>query len=261
MKKLLYIFTLSIFLFTFLQVSEAHAAEDKTAPVIEEIKILTPVVAPGGKVKIQIMVSDDVSGVERISVNFTSPSKVTGVIAFLKIDHYQPLSNSYVLESEPLTVYAELGEWDISQIRVSDFAGNSIYQDYIMPEMHWFNDISFTVNPNAPTEETPGTDDGFVAIDPKKGVPLNKEFTITFNMNIDISTILQNNIYIKDSNGNNVPLMFIIDRGADLQTSQVIVAPVGSYRVGSAYTLYIKDIVSTSGSKMAYGTKMKFTTK
>ena len=121
-------------------------------------------------------------------------------------------------------------------------------------------DLFFTFDSNAPDEEPEEIEDGFKAWESNENVELNKEFTVTFNSNIDIKTILEKNIYIKDSNGNTVPSMFIIDRNTDLQSSKVTVAPVGSYKRDSTYTLYIKDITSKSGSTLNKNVKMRFST-
>lgn len=256
MKKIFYTLFSSAVLFLFLQISEVHAVEDKTAPVIEEIKVLTPEVAPGGKVKVQVKASDDVSGVKYIKFYFKSPSGNNLFGQYIFLDENGHLTNTYIIETKELSSYAELGDWKLTTIVISDHAGNMM-NDYSYERVE---NISFNVTKDAPNDETQEVDDGFKAWEPQTNVALNKEFTIKFNMDIDISTILQKNIYITDSNGNNVPLMYIIDRGTNLQTSQVTIAPVGSYRVNSNYTLYIKDITSKSGQKLAYNTKMKFTT-
>lgn len=238
----------------------SHAISDSTPPVVEEVKILTPVVKPGNKVKIQAKVSDDVSGTEKLSLLFYSPNEANNIMAFLHIDEYDELSETYTFESEKLSRYAENGDWQLVMISATDYAGNK-REMYATREKDFFENLYFTVDSNASgEEENEEIDDGFTPWEPKDDVDLNKEFTITFNTDFDISTILEKNIYVKDSSGNSVPLMFIIDRSSDLQSSKVTIAPVGSYRPGSTYTLYIEDILSKDGKILNENVKMQFST-
>jgi len=66
LKKIVNLILCTLLLFT-INSSFAYAISDSTPPVIEKLKILTPVVKPGGKVKIQVRVSDDVSGTKHVS--------------------------------------------------------------------------------------------------------------------------------------------------------------------------------------------------
>lgn len=222
------------------------------------MKILTPVVKPGGKVKIQIKVSDDVSGTKNVSFLFYSPNKNNHISAFLYINEYEELSNTYIFESEELSRYAEFGDWNLAMIKATDYAGNEKGMHSHI-DIEFMKDLYFTVDSNAPDEDI-DVNDGFTAWESKDNVDLNKEFTISFNADIDISTILEKNIYVKDQTGNSVPLLFIIDRDTNLQASSVTITPVGSYRPGSTYTLYVKDIISRSGKVLNENVKMKFST-
>lgn len=256
MKKFISFIILSIFLFLPLQTNKPLAVEDISAPIIEDFKILTPEISPGGKLKVKVTVTDDISGTNVIGMSFISPNKNTTLHASIHIQNFEPLTNTYIFESSTLNQYAELGEWSLQYIETRDFAQNSL-RNWGKEEN--FEHYTFNVVENSNNNQNI-IDDGFIALESKNNVSINKEFTVTFNMNIDISTILQSNIYVLDNFGNRVPLLFVIDRSTNLQTSKVTIAPVGSYRPYSAYTLYIKDIISTTGFKLSQNTKMSFTT-
>ncbi|MFS0575337.1 Ig-like domain-containing protein [Sporosarcina sp. 179-K 3D1 HS] len=260
MKKTWSFLLAVLMLFAFYS-SFAYAVGDSTPPVIEEVKILTPVVKPGSKVKIQVKAYDDISGIRSFSFDFKSPSNNNFFSTYIYVDEYEELSKTYIFDSNELSRYAEHGNWYLESIYVRDFAGNfrsiTNYQ-----HADFLKDLYFTIDPNTPIEdsEDPDVNDGFKSWEPKTNVDLNKEFTITFNTDFDIKTILEKNIYVTDSTGNRVPLLFIIDRSTDLQSSKVTIAPVGSYRADSTYTLYIKDILSRSGKTLNENVKMRFTT-
>lgn len=256
MKKISCLFLVLLLLLT-LNSSFAFALSDSTPPTIDEVKILTPVVKPGSKVKIQVKVSDDVSGTKDVALMFESPSANNNLHAFLYITEYEELSNTYVFESQEISRYAEIGNWNLILMTARDFAGNKISMHKIYYEE--MKDLFFTVDPNAPSYDEE-VDDGFKVWESKDNVEVNKEFTITFNTDFNIKTILEKNIYVQDANNNNIPLMFIIDRSTDLKSSSVTISPVGSYRRDSNYTLYIKDILSMSGKTLNENVKMKFST-
>lgn len=248
-------------MFMLIYVPSVNAIEDKTPPVIEDIKILTPTVAPGQKVTIQVTVSDDVSGLKSAAFVFSSPSKVANSYVYLNVQEYEPLTNTYTLQTESLSKYAELGEWKLVIAKVTDYANNErgyyshIKDDYIA------HDITFTVDNSVVVDKEPSIDDGFTSVQEKKDVALTKEWTINFSLNIDIATLTEHNIYVMDSNSNRVPLMFIIDREQNLETSKLTIAPLGAYKPSSTYTLYIKDIIATTGQTLKKNAKMKFTTE
>lgn len=261
MRKHTFFSMLFTLIFMLIYVPSVNAIEDKTPPVIEDIKILTPTVAPGQKVTIQVTVSDDVSGLKSAAFMFYSPSETTSSHAYLTVQEYEPLTNTYTLQTKSLSKYAELGEWKLVLARVTDYANNErgyyshIKDDYIV------HDITFTVDNSIAVDEEPSIDDGFTSVQEKKDVALTKEWTINFSLNIDIATLTEHNIYVMDSNGNRVPLMFIIDREQNLETSKLTIAPLGAYKPSSTYTLYIKDIIATTGQTLKKNAKMKFTTE
>lgn len=227
----------------------SFAAQDITAPILEDIKIISPVIKPGEKISVEITVSDDLSGVNQIVLNFTSPNKqlVTGSIIFDSPSTY----GTFTLETRNTSIYAEEGKWNLSYIYISDAAGNYY--------SNTDSSIFVEVDENAPDSQEP-VDDGFTAWEPKTDVPLNKEWTITFSLDFDINTILSNNIYITDATGQKIPLKIIIDRDSNLTSSTITVAPLDSYRSNTTYTLYIKDVQSKDGKVLEERVKMKFTT-
>ncbi|MFM9533630.1 MULTISPECIES: Ig-like domain-containing protein [Lysinibacillus] len=248
MKKSLTVIICALFLFVS-NSSFVYAAQDTEAPTIEEIKVLTPVVKAGSTAKIELTVSDNLSGIRYVNVHFKSPDGKNHLYPFdLSIDEPGELKGTYILESHVMAEFGILGEWTLDYISVQDFAFNT-YSYFTNKGYEFLQNKSFIV-------------EGFTSWETQQNVELNKEFTISFNSNIDISTILEKNIYIKDdARGENIPLMFIIDRSSDMQTSKVTIAPVGSYRSGSSYTLYIKDIISKDGQILNENVKMQFITK
>lgn len=92
----------------------------------------------------------------------------------------------------------------------------------------------------------------------KTDVPLNKDWTIRFNMNIDESTINEENIYILDSEGNRNDCEIAFP---DIEEFNFInITPVSNYNSGEEYTLYIKDVRSTSGKGLEEVVTMNYTT-
>lgn len=235
------------------------AAQDIQNPIIESIEVLTPKVEQGGTVKISVKVSDDLAGVQKISVRFAATQ--TGLTFFTRVDESSPLTGEYILEAD-LNKYAELGVWGAIQADVTDFAEKNSYYDTVGAgaDPTPLLGVSFEVVEKLEVEDKPQTnDDGFKSLESMTDVIANKEFAIKFNMDVAIKTLTERNIYVQDQQGNKVPLMFIIDRKANKSSSDVTIAPLSDYKSKSTYTLYIKDIYSTAGKKLKQNTKMAFT--
>ena len=108
----------------------------------------------------------------------------------------------------------------------------------------------------APVEPEPNGD--FKVWKPKFNVPVNKEWTVEFNLPLDIRTITDKNIYITDKNGNMISMLYIIDRQNN-DVSKVTITPINNYKQGETYTLWIKDIKGTNGTIIKQNVKMEFT--
>lgn len=242
-------------------IDDIYAAQDTEKPVIESIEVLTPVVSQGDKVRIKVKVSDDLAGVRSINVVFHSTDK-TGVVFHTWVPEGSPLKGEYILEVE-LNKYAELGKWKANIAEVRDFAEKSNYYDAFGfgADPTPLINVSFEVVEKSTVIPPPVVDDGFKPLTPKTGVAIDKEFTVTFNLNVAIKTLTEGNIYVLDSSGNKIPVMFIIDRKTDKSSSEVTIAPINSYRPKTTYTLYVKDVYSTTGKQLKQNTKMEFTTK
>lgn len=266
MKKL-FSCCLLIALFVFsTQALNAQATADIKAPVIEEIKVLTPTVMPGEKLKIQVKISDDSSGLDYVRALFFSPSQAHNIMPIIYADKEDPLTNTYILESEVMTDTLEQGKWQLNLIQTKD--SNQNIGNYNVNNTKSVNlkNISFHFGLTAP-QETPSVstntpkDVGFKTQKARNNVAIDGEFTFTFNTDVAVSTFTKKNIYITDKNSVNIPLIFVIERDVKTKKSTITIAPVNSYDKNSTYTLYIKDIHSKTGKNLKQHTKMNFTTK
>lgn len=154
MKKFLMILTILVMYISFS--ANTLAAQDITAPTLEDIKIKSPVIKPGEKISVEVTVSDDLSGVNQIVLNFTSPNNqlVTGNLIF----HSPSTSGTFTIETRNTSIYAEEGKWKLSYIYISDAAGN-YYSN---------TDSSIFVEVDQNASTTPPADDGFTAWESKK---------------------------------------------------------------------------------------------
>lgn len=90
-------------------------------------------------------------------------------------------------------------------------------------------------------------------------VPVNKVWTITFNKEVEESTINNENIYVSDSNG--VKLRQEVKINNDRVSAKVF-APIQGYEAGKTYTMTIKkDVKAKDGKSLNQQTGMAFTTK
>lgn len=251
---------IAVILISFVFAIKVSAAQDTQSPVIESVEVLTPKVEQGGTVKIKVKVSDDLSGVQKILVRFISSQ--TDLNFFTRVEKTAPLKGEYIIEAQ-LNEYAELGKWMAIQASVTDFAEKNGYYDTVGygADLTPLVGASFEVVEKLEPSEKPIIDDGFKALTPQENVSYTKEFTIKFNMNISIKTITQGNIYVLNEANKRVPTTFIIDRNDSKISSEVTIAPLEMYNPRTTYTLYVKDIYSTSGKQLKQNTKMEFTTK
>lgn len=92
----------------------------------------------------------------------------------------------------------------------------------------------------------------------KSNVPLDKEWTIKFNMELDPATITSNNIYLQDEDGRIIgSSLSILD-----DNKSVKLVPKDKYKPNSEYWVLISDDVrSKSGKKLKKLTTMYFTTE
>ena len=74
-------------------------------------------------------------------------------------------------------------------------------------------------------------------------------------MNVDAKTIKEKNIYVTDESGNILPMFYYSEKG---QETNIKLMPVKSYKSGETYTIWIKELESTSGVKLKQYTKMEF---
>ncbi|ARD48857.1 Ig-like domain-containing protein [Sporosarcina sp. P33] len=103
-----------------------------------------------------------------------------------------------------------------------------------------------------------GTAKGWKEFTEMKNVPLNKKWTITFNHEVELSSLIDDNIYVLDSTNGKVPVTIVqVDEG-----KQVLVSPPNEgYKPNSSYTLYISENVYSKERKlMKHPVKMPFRT-
>ena len=95
----------------------------------------------------------------------------------------------------------------------------------------------------------------FKILEKQLNVPVDKVWDVKFNMNVDKNTIKEKNIYITDAAGNILPMFYYSEKG---QETNIKLMPVKSYKSGETYTIWIKELESTSGVKLKQYTKMEF---
>ncbi len=103
---------------------------------------------------------------------------------------------------------------------------------------------------------SPSSPNHFTEWEKQVDVSLTKEWTVTFNLSLDLSTIKEQNIYVTYKYGDVVPLLYIVDPSVD--DSFIALNPVKPYIKGENYTLWIKDIKSKSGEVLKENVKMEF---
>lgn len=89
----------------------------------------------------------------------------------------------------------------------------------------------------------------------RRGVNVNKKWTIRFNKTINSSSVNTDNIYIVDENNQKIDVYVKI--GQDKKS--IIIVPIKSYSYGRNYFIVIKDgIKSSDGHQLIKETKMQF---
>lgn len=99
-------------------------------------------------------------------------------------------------------------------------------------------------------------DDEYRVLPSKSDVPVDKVWTVKFNLPIDKNTIKEKNIYVTDSNGTIITMLYI--QGED---NKVYLSPTKDYVRGGKYTLWIKDLSGQKGQKLKKFVKMDFVIK
>ena len=83
----------------------------------------------------------------------------------------------------------------------------------------------------------------------------NKVWTITFNDNVSTSSLTNNTMYVLNEKGEKVAVTYSVDK------MKVKVQPVKNYTSGETYTLWVKDVKSTTGKTIEKYETLKFTIK
>lgn len=255
----LLLMTVSIFAITTVY---ANAKEESKAPVIEEMKVLTPNVSAGETIKVQVKVSDDSKKIKTIRTTFLSPNKKDSIFIELNIKDSDPTKNMYTLESEKVQSKFETGKWHAGMIQIKDVTGNFTNYTKARPGNIDYNALQFDlVAKNTETVEKSNSEkDNFKALKSLTNIKINHEFSYTFDTDIANSTFTKHNIYILDKNEKKVPLLFVVDRATNRKKSTITFTPVDPFQKNSQYTLYIKDIVGKNGKIIKQNTKREFTT-
>ncbi|WMJ79321.1 Ig-like domain-containing protein [Clostridium sp. MB40-C1] len=126
---------------------------------------------------------------------------------------------------------------------------------FLFPLSYFENDLDYSIkvigDSSSPTIDT----EGFKSKPTQTNVSPNKTWEINFSGALDIKTITEKNIYVLDSNKSIVPMLYVLDT---VKNNKISVTPVKDYNRGETYTLYIKDLKSTSGKILKERTKMDF---
>lgn len=95
-------------------------------------------------------------------------------------------------------------------------------------------------------------------IDTKYDVALNKSWNIELNMDVDSSTVNENNVFITNSSGNKIDCKVSL---SSIGKSHIItISPNSNYASGGKYTLHVKGLKSPSGVSLKEPVTMGFIT-
>ncbi|WP_455203864.1 tandem-95 repeat protein, partial [Kaarinaea lacus] len=129
----------------------------ESAPVLESFQVLTPAVdiCNGSDVaSVQVVTSDDLTGIARVAVTLQSPSGDAfnwGEI----IRNDAPTSLTATINSNAFRVFSETGSWQVSELTISDDAGNILALDTAALQLLGYStavEVSCTTPPaNGPT--------------------------------------------------------------------------------------------------------------
>ncbi|WP_227938686.1 hypothetical protein [Alkalihalobacillus deserti] len=203
----------------------------------------------------------EVTGGETITFTVDSPELVG--ISYLNIYYSSPITNqtfsvdlyynseTHLFEASYVVPdHFELGLYTLFMLAIYDTSGNTtaFYKSNFSDQFELGN-FSFI---DLPIEE-PVAEYEFKSWESKFDVDVNKVWQVEYNLALDPSTIIEQNIYITDEEGNIVP----IDRTTS--HSAVQLAPVNAYEQGKTYILWIKDIKAKNGRLLQENVKMEFT--
>ena len=102
-------------------------------------------------------------------------------------------------------------------------------------------------------ETTQAAEQQWIELSSKSTTDLKKPWTITFSKEVDQNSVNESTIYVVDSKGSTLELNTPAVNG-----KQIVISPKQSYIAGETYTVYIKNIQSTSGLTLK-DTKFTFT--
>lgn len=89
----------------------------------------------------------------------------------------------------------------------------------------------------------------------KVEVETDKEWTINFNMDVNLNTIGKDNIRITNKNGEIIPVII------NTTGKMMKIKSINDYISGESYTIWIRNLESKSGIKLKENTKMDFKVK
>ncbi|MCP1143693.1 DUF5050 domain-containing protein [Lysinibacillus endophyticus] len=113
--------------------------------------------------------------------------------------------------------------------------------------------LVFSIGFSVAIDTTQAAEQQWVEISSKSTTDLNKPWTITFSKDVDKSSVNLSTLYVVDSKGLILEVNTPVVNG-----NQIVVTPKHSYIAGETYTLYLKNIKSSSGETLK-DTKFNFT--
>ncbi len=209
---------------------------DFTAPVLENIQVVTREVTVGQEVIIKAEASDDLSGVYHVEAEF---SDVNGNYKWINFNYDSETNSwigSYVVESNH-----QPGTWSLSYVSLSDEAGN--YYSYSRDELP---SISYVVS-NPDGDFTPPVLENVEVVTPE--VTVGEEVIITAQVSDNLSGASYLQAEFSNGSGNSK----WVDFQYDSETNQW----VGSYVVGAnhlpgTWTLTYVALTDEAGNHISY---------
>lgn len=91
----------------------------------------------------------------------------------------------------------------------------------------------------------------------QNNVPVNKTWTINFNIELEPETVSESTIYVEDKEGRKVP----VNLSLDINQQTVRISPLIAYEANQQYTLYVtKGVFGVSGKELKEPVKLMFHT-
>ena len=156
-----------------------NANPDTTTPVLNSINITPNSIDAGETATITINTTDDISGINTITFDISSPSGEQDNYISNNLEEWTDLGNNTYSYNFKISEWAENGEWYVNYLYISDNAENQLYLNSYNQEI-----ATFTVNSSTPDITAPQLN--AITITPND-INAGETFTVTIDATDDLS--------------------------------------------------------------------------